>query len=319
MAEVYHALNGGGLTGSPPDPAITELPKPYNRDILKRQNLGTYDVCGYYSIPGQFWVVNYCYYSGVSTTTCATSSSHIGCDGYVKTRCFTSSSCTSTSSNELCCPSGCITAISTDSDGDELTLYPFCTTKHMEVTMYKELKGVSASMETSLESNSESTSSDGQLTAKTGTTGESKTQEAASYAESSSSSGPDTSSNSSATVGAIVGGVLGGLAFLALIGFGLWFIRHKKRQGGNGTHVVQQQISPQSSPTISNSPSPTPKARRTTSLWRRACRLRQRRTHLLLTCEVRLSMKFNLPTMIARIQLNIAERGIKRWQKCTTT
>ncbi|SCO90770.1 uncharacterized protein FRV6_14898 [Fusarium oxysporum] len=238
MAEVYHALNGGGLTGSPPDPAITELPKPYNRDILKRQNLGTYDVCGYYSIPGQFWVVNYCYYSGVSTTTCATSSSHIGCDGYVKTRCFTSSYCTSTSSNELCCLSGCVTAISTDSDGDELTLYPFCTTKHMEVTMYKELKGVSASMETSLESNSESTSSDGQLTAKTGTTGESKTQEAASSAESSSSSGPDTSSNSSATVGAIVGGVLGGLALLALIGFGLWFIRHKKRQGGNGTHVV---------------------------------------------------------------------------------
>ncbi|EMT71357.1 hypothetical protein FOC4_g10009856 [Fusarium odoratissimum] len=226
MAEVYHALNGGGLTGSPPDPAITELPKPYNRDILKRQNLGTYDVCGYYSIPGQFWVVNYCYYSGVSTTTCATSSSHIGCDGYVKTRCFTSSPCTSKSSDELCC------------DGDELTLYPFCTTKHMEVAMYKELKGVTASMETSLESNSESTSSDGQLTAKTGTTGESKTQEAASSAESSSSSGPDTSSNSSAPVGAIVGGVLGGLALLASIGFGLWFIRHKKRQGDNGTHVV---------------------------------------------------------------------------------
>lgn len=108
----------------------------------------------------------------------------------------------------------------------------------MEVAMYKELKGVTASMETSLESNSESTSSDGQLTAKTGTTGERKTQEAASSAESSSSSGPDTSSHSSATVGAIVGGVLGGLALLALIGFGLWFIRHKKRQGGNGTHVV---------------------------------------------------------------------------------
>ncbi|KAI8400093.1 hypothetical protein FOFC_18914, partial [Fusarium oxysporum] len=301
MAEVYHALNGGGLTGSPPDPAITELPKPYNRDILKRQNLGTYDVCGYYSIPGQL----------VVTLDVMDTSRR----GALLHRLVLQHHQMSYAGG----PSGCITAISTDSDGDELTLYPFCTTKHMEVTMYKELKGVSASMETSLESNSESTSSDGQLTAKTGTTGESKTQEAASYAESSSSSGPDTSSNSSATVGAIVGGVLGGLAFLALIGFGLWFIRHKKRQGGNGTHVVQQQISPQSSPTISNSPSPTPKARRTTSLWRRACRLRQRRTHLLLTCEVRLSMKFNLPTMIARIQLNIAERGIKRWQKCTTT
>ncbi|EXL77350.1 hypothetical protein FOPG_08117 [Fusarium oxysporum f. sp. conglutinans race 2 54008] len=110
--------------------------------------------------------------------------------------------------------------------------------------MYKELKGVSASMETSLESNSESTSSDGQLTAKTGTTGESKTQEAASYAESSSSSGPDTSSNSSATVGAIVGGVLGGLAFLALIGFGLWFIRHKKRQGDQPPVIPYYQQQP---------------------------------------------------------------------------
>ncbi|KAH7154075.1 hypothetical protein DER46DRAFT_612550 [Fusarium sp. MPI-SDFR-AT-0072] len=69
MADLYYALNGGGLTGSPPDPAITELPEAYNRDILKRQNLGTYDVCGYYSIPWQFWVVNYCYYSGASTTT----------------------------------------------------------------------------------------------------------------------------------------------------------------------------------------------------------------------------------------------------------
>lgn len=120
MADVYYALNGGGLTGSPPDPAITEPPEVYNRDILKRQNVGTYDVCGYYSIPGQckysnlfkkaspanyeteVWVVNYCYYSGVSTTTCATRSSHIGCDGYIKTRCFTSLTCTSTSSDELC-------------------------------------------------------------------------------------------------------------------------------------------------------------------------------------------------------------------------
>ncbi|KAF5249418.1 hypothetical protein FANTH_5299 [Fusarium anthophilum] len=239
MADVYYALNGGGSTGSPPDPAITEPPEGYNRDILKRQNAGTYDVCGYYSIPGQFWVVNYCYYSGVTTTTCATSSSHIGCDGYIKTRCFTSLTCTSTSSDELCCPSGCVTAISTDSDGDELTLYPFCTTKDMEVTMYKELEGVSASIETSsIESTSEPTTSDGDLTAKTGTTGESNTQETTSSAESSSSSEPDSSSNSSAPVGAIVGGVLGGLALLALIGFGLWFIRHKKRQSGTGSHVA---------------------------------------------------------------------------------
>ncbi|KAH7195814.1 hypothetical protein DER44DRAFT_814478 [Fusarium oxysporum] len=220
MAEVYHALNGGGLTGSPPDPAITELPKPYNRDILKRQNLGTYDVCGYYSIPGQLVVtldVMDTSRRGALLHRLALQHHQMSYAGG---------------------PSGCVTAISTDSDGDELTLYPFCTTKHMEVAMYKELKGVTASMETSLESNSESTSSDGQLTAKTGTTGESKTQEAASSAESSSSSGPDTSSNSSAPVGAIVGGVLGGLALLALIGFGLWFIRHKKRQGDNGTHVV---------------------------------------------------------------------------------
>ncbi|QGI70160.1 hypothetical protein CEK26_002493 [Fusarium fujikuroi] len=238
MADVYFALNGGGLTGSPPDPAITEPPEPYDKDILKRQNVGTYDVCGYYSIPGQFWVANYCYYSGVSTTTCATSSSHIGCDGYIKTRCFTSLTCTSTSSDELCCASGCVTAISTDSDGDELTLYPFCTTKDMEVAMYQNLEGVSASIETSIESTSEPTSSDGELTAKTGTTGESKTQEITSSAESSSSSGPDSSSKSSAPVGAIVGGVLGGLALLTLIGFGLWFIRHKKRQAGNGSHVV---------------------------------------------------------------------------------
>ncbi|KAF5609319.1 uncharacterized protein FSUBG_4112 [Fusarium subglutinans] len=239
MADVYYALNGGGSTGSPPDPAITEPPEAYNRDILKRQNAGTYDVCGYYSIPGQFWVVNYCYYSGVTTTTCATSSSHIGCDGYIKTRCFTSLTCTSTSSDELCCPSGCVTAISTDSDGDELTLYPFCTTKDMEVAMYRELEGVSASIETSsIESTSEPTTSDGDLTAKTGTTGESNTQETTSSTESSSSSEPDSSSNSSAPVGAIVGGVLGGLALLALIGFGLWFIRHKKRQSGTGSHAA---------------------------------------------------------------------------------
>ncbi|RKK88422.1 hypothetical protein BFJ69_g278 [Fusarium oxysporum] len=184
--------------------------------------------------------------------------------------------------------------------------------------MYKGLKGVSASMETSLESNSESTSSDGQLTAKTGTTGESKTQEGASYAESSLSSGPDTSSNSSATVGAIVGGVLGGLALLALIGFGLWFMRHKRRQGGNGTHVVATTDQPPVIPYYQQQPvihsqgeanyqplasgmSPETKAYSPSE------------------CEVRLSTKFNLPTMIARIQLNIVERGIKRWQKCTTT
>ncbi|KAG5810541.1 hypothetical protein H9Q74_004935 [Fusarium xylarioides] len=187
MADVYYALNGGGLKGSPPDPAITEPPEAYNRDILKRQNVGTYDVCGYYSIPGQ------------------------------------------------CSASGCVTAISTDSDGDELTLYPFCTTKDMEVTMYKELEGVSATIEPSIESTSEPTSSDG---AKTETTGESNTQETTSSAKSSSSSEPDSPSNSSTPVGATVGGVLGGLALLALIGFGLWFIRHKKRQAGNGSHVV---------------------------------------------------------------------------------
>ncbi|KAF5629636.1 uncharacterized protein FTJAE_8517 [Fusarium tjaetaba] len=96
--------------------------------------------------------------------------------------------------------------------------------------MYKALKGVSASMETSMETTSEPTSSDSELTTKTGTTGESNAQETTSPAE--------LSSNSSAPTGAIVGGVLGGLAILALIGFGLWFIRHKKRQAGNGSHVV---------------------------------------------------------------------------------
>jgi predicted lipid-binding transport protein (Tim44 family) len=100
----------------------------------------------------------------------------------------------------------------------------------MEVTMYKALKGVKASMETSIESTSEPTSSDSELTTKTETSSESNTQGTTSPAES--------SSNSSAPVGASVGGVLGGLAILALIGFGLWFIRHKKRQAGNGSHVV---------------------------------------------------------------------------------
>ncbi|KAF5605588.1 hypothetical protein FPANT_1163 [Fusarium pseudoanthophilum] len=140
MAAVYYALNGRGLTGSPPDPAITEPPEAYNRDILKRQNAGTYDICGYYSLPG------------------------------------------------------------------------------------------SASMETSMETTPEPTSSDGELTTKTGTTAESNTQKTTSPAE--------PSSNSSAPTGAIVGGVLGGLAILAFIGFGLWFIRHKKRQAGNGSHLV---------------------------------------------------------------------------------
>jgi hypothetical protein len=53
MADVYYALNGGGLTGSPLDPAITELPWLDKKDVLKRQNPGTYDVCAYYSVPGQ--------------------------------------------------------------------------------------------------------------------------------------------------------------------------------------------------------------------------------------------------------------------------
>ncbi|KAF4420142.1 hypothetical protein FACUT_11307 [Fusarium acutatum] len=206
MADVYYALNGGGLTGSPPDPAITEPPEPYNTDILKRQNVGTYDVCGYYSIPGQ------------------------------------------------CNASGCVTAISTDSDGDEHTLYPFCTTNNMEVTLYKDLKGVSASIETSIESTSEPTSSDGELTAKTGTTEESNTQETTSSAKSSSSSAPDSSSNSSAPVGATVGGVLGGLALLALIGFGLWFIRPKKCQAGNGSHMVTTTDQPPAVPYYEQQP-----------------------------------------------------------------
>lgn len=113
MAAVYYALNGRGLTGSPPDPAITEPPEAYNRDILKRQNVGTYDICGYYSLPGQckysqyllnkivsanykikVWIANFCYYSDVPMT-CATSRSHIGCDGYIKTRCSTALTCTS--------------------------------------------------------------------------------------------------------------------------------------------------------------------------------------------------------------------------------
>lgn len=190
----------------------------------------------------------------------------------------------------------------------------------MEVAMYKELKGVTANMKTLLESNSESTSSDGQLTSKTGRTGESKTQEAASSAESSSSSGPDTSSHSSATVGAIVGGVLGGLALLALIGFGLWFIRHKKRQGGNGTHVVATTDQPPVIPYYQKQP--VTQAQGEANYQPLASGMSPKTKAYSPSANLRGSAFNeiqNLPTMIAQIQLNIVERGIKRWQKCTTT
>jgi cytoskeletal protein RodZ len=40
-----------------------------------------------------------------------------------------------------------------------------------------------------------------------------------------------TGKSSETNVGAIVGGVLGGIALIALIGFGIWFIRFQKRKG----------------------------------------------------------------------------------------
>ncbi|KAF5989106.1 hypothetical protein FCOIX_143 [Fusarium coicis] len=240
MAAVYYALNGRGLTGSPPDPAITEPPEAYNRDILKRQNVGTYDTCGYYSLPGQ-------------------------------------------SSHDLYCPSGCVTALSTDSDGEEHTLYPLCVTKDMEVTRYKALKGITASMETSMESTSEPTSSDAELTTKTGTTAESKTQETTSPAES--------SSNSSAPTGAIVGGVLGGLAIFALIGLGL---------GSYATKSVKQQSATHARGEVNHQPlssglAPEPKAYSSSSNMRHPA-----------------SMKSNRSIRRALAQLDIAEIGKKR-------
>ncbi|RBQ74374.1 hypothetical protein FVER14953_08623 [Fusarium verticillioides] len=173
----------------------------------------------------------------------------------------------------------------------------------MEMTMYKALKGVSASMETSMESTSEPTSSDGELTTKTGTTSESNTQETTSPAES--------SSNSSAPVGAIVGGVLGGLAILALIGFGLWFIRHKKRQAGNGSQVVATIDQPPVAPYRPRQSATHARGEVTISLWRQVLRLSQRRTRLLLTCSIRPSMKSNRSIMIVLAQLDIAEIGKK--------
>ncbi|KAH7237024.1 uncharacterized protein BKA55DRAFT_694646 [Fusarium redolens] len=226
MADVYYALNGGGLTGSPLDPAITELPWLDKNDVLKRQNPGTYDsgsritaiIPAFQRRPVQPATVTL----DVKDTSERGALLHRLAPQHLQTSYV----------------AGCFTAVSTDSDSDEFTLYPFCTTADIEVTMYKALKGVSATAETSSESSSETVSSDGGLTAKTGTTGESRTQETTSSAESGSSSGADSSSNSSAPIGAIVGGVLGGLALLALIGFGLWFIRHKKRQAAHGPHVV---------------------------------------------------------------------------------
>ncbi|KAF4967708.1 hypothetical protein FSARC_4768 [Fusarium sarcochroum] len=58
---------------------------------------------------------------------------------------------------------------------------------------------------------------------------------------------PDTVDSSQVPVGAIVGGVLGGLALIALVGFGIWFIRHKKRQSVDN---------PNTAPSMEHQPQP---------------------------------------------------------------
>ncbi|KAF4450470.1 hypothetical protein F53441_6469 [Fusarium austroafricanum] len=204
MADIDSERNRGDLILDQSDPSITSLAVVDERELLRRQNDITYDT---------------------------TYSSHIGCRGSIKTKCYVTATCGTTRSDELCCNTACATAITTSGD-DELTIYPFCVTTDVTVSLYKELRGAGDSTTESSE-----TSSNSGLTAKTAETTGSSSGEATGTTDSAPSSSSDSGGGSSAPVGAIVGGVLGGLALLTLIGFGLWYIRHKKRQAAQGSNV----------------------------------------------------------------------------------
>ncbi|KAI9155034.1 hypothetical protein HJFPF1_07597 [Paramyrothecium foliicola] len=234
-----------GLLGqvAPLPPLATAAPA-----LFERQDKSKTDTCGFISLTdGPVpWMNIEC-----PGGSCTTSDSFYGCGLWFHTSCHNSADpiCKTGTLGPLdfCCTLEgspfCGTA-SKRVDGEWLTNFECWGTLSGKLLAVDQTKTAASSEASTTEENASTSERSSQPTTISTSTVQSSNV-ASSGADSTSGVGSPTSAGdnaeatqsgstdeggSSAPVGAIVGGVLGGLALIAIIGFGLWFVRFQKRK-----------------------------------------------------------------------------------------
>ncbi|KAH6968872.1 hypothetical protein DER45DRAFT_639112 [Fusarium avenaceum] len=202
-------------------PVVTALAALDNRDVIYGRQM--YGNCGYYEHDDYTeWQTWMCRSGSVTATACDTINNYFGCILPITTVCYASNrGCSTQDSQALCCTRlgypECATAYK--AVGRRRITAFGCAISELEVSIYE---STDFSTSQSDEDNSSTVSTRASISTKNNpTTTESTPARQTSWSD-------NDPKDSSTPIGPIVGGVIGGLALVALIGFGLWFIRRRK-------------------------------------------------------------------------------------------
>jgi hypothetical protein len=230
----------GGLAGMAA-PAATVAPFFPHAALLPRQD--SVDVCGFISLPNELRQMQ-------CPGKCTTTDGMFGCNSWFWTTCYNGndSICKTGSSGDKanCCTNtampNCV--IATKNVGDDWLTNYACgidisgTVLALDQTTSKvSSKASSKASSKSVDSSSITSDAPPSSSATSSAASDSSVSDTQSSLSSSvgnpqstddSSNDDGTEDKGHANVGAIVGGVIGGLALLALIGFGIWFVRWQK-------------------------------------------------------------------------------------------